>query len=116
MRIFFTTLSQTVNLPYPFTSSPVKHKNITIHNPVCNQQNFLAGSFHNTLSYKIVSSFQRNVFHIHKILKDQFLFRIIRTNINRDAIICQLFISSTSCHYKQRYYQSRIDLFHFIYI
>ena len=73
--IFFPALSFTVYLTNGLSVSVI-HKNITVISIVCDYDIFLAYCIDMPLIDKFIVCFQRNVFHIHEVLKNQFLLGI----------------------------------------
>ena len=85
--ILSITLSFSVYLLHAFTTS-IKDKNISIKVTVYHDNILFTNVHHKTLTNKFICRFQRNIFNIHKILKNQFFFRVTCCNINHDKIIC----------------------------
>ena len=103
--IFFGTLSLPVYFPYGFTGFSVINKNVAIVCPVLHQQILVTYIHHAPLSHKFITCLQRNVFHIHKILKNYFLLGMFGGNIHRDHRCLLFFRSASYTHSHQEQYR-----------
>ena len=91
--ILFRTLTSTINLLQSFASRPVKYQNFSLTN-IRQYQDIFTDIRNLAFDNKFIRRLQRNIFHIHKILQNQFFLWIIYRNIYCDKTVW--FINSAS--------------------
>ena len=93
--VFLAALPFAVNLFHGLPALPVEKEDVAIVHPVLHDDILIADGLHIALRQIVVRCFQRDIFHIHKVLSHQLLLRIVGTRIDGNKLIPLLSFAAT---------------------